>query len=455
MLEKKRINSIKKFLDAGGVFPTNLILSLKGRPNDVRLFKKLGGYQGVDSGILIVKNRYDAFWVIDGQHRLYSYSKSTSNELIPCVVLESISKEVERRFFLEINREQKPIQPDLIWDLEGEANPHTTAGIISNAVRRLNQQPDSLFYDKIYIPMCGSKLGKTVNMAAFCNGIKNGSLANEIIPNGVGIKNPLHDSSSSIMVKRISDVIKRFFETILENSALKDWHKEFLLGNAGIPIVLYLLEPILAHRRRIPSCADLKPYADAICKFLTLDFPNAMDIKKLRLETTGEGIRKALAKNIGIVIRHELGDASFWPTLEESDLVREIVRMERRIGKLIAAKLLQITTSWEKQRVPPGIYANASRKAQADGILFDEALCLGDELEVIKRSDNWEEVFKLHLVGKNGFTSKEEVELAIKYLSMVRNPAQHGRAATLPKNTIAQAELYLERLNVLIPDVLD
>ena len=49
---------------------------------------------------------------------------------------------------LEINREQKPIQPDLIWDLEGQSYPQSIRGVISNIVRKLNfREP---FLDKIY-----------------------------------------------------------------------------------------------------------------------------------------------------------------------------------------------------------------------------------------------------------------------------------------------------------------
>jgi DGQHR domain-containing protein len=178
MLDHHRIKKIQKFLDSGGIFPTNVIVSLRSGENT---FESIGNFKlpnNCDAGILRIKNSYAACWIIDGQHRLYSHARSTSTSLIPCIAFEGISIEDERRFFLEINKEQKPIQPDLIWDLEGLSNPDSYRGIISNIVRTINNREP--FLDKIYIPVKGSKSNKLVSMAAFCNGISNASLTKQI-----------------------------------------------------------------------------------------------------------------------------------------------------------------------------------------------------------------------------------------------------------------------------------
>src|SRR3989344_4105614 len=104
MLEESRINRIKKFLDNGGMFPTNLILSLKGSEKTFKEIKTTEKLNGLQFGTLTIKDSYSACWIIDGQHRLYSFAKSTSNELVSCLAFSSLDVENERRFFLEINR---------------------------------------------------------------------------------------------------------------------------------------------------------------------------------------------------------------------------------------------------------------------------------------------------------------------------------------------------------------
>ena len=151
MLDKSRINKISKFLDSGGIFPTNIILSIKEGEGDGN-FKKIDcpiPMNDSEVGVLTFGPSYNACWIIDGQHRLYSFAKSKSNELVSCLAFNEIDISNERRFFLEINREQRPIQPDLIWDLEGLASPNSPRGIISNIVHTLNKDLEGPFIDKI------------------------------------------------------------------------------------------------------------------------------------------------------------------------------------------------------------------------------------------------------------------------------------------------------------------
>jgi len=450
MLEKSRIKNIRKFIDGGGVFPTNIIISLKRGEHE---FRKVESPQlkDVEVGLLRIYNSYNACWIIDGQHRLYSFSNSTSNCFVPCIAFEDIDISQERSFFLEINREQKPIQPDLLWDLEGQAHPDTPRGIISNIVRKLNfKEP---FADQIYIPLYGSKSGKRINMAAFCNGIVNAGITKRITPNCIGQENPLFIENSRTMVNRISGVIERYFKVII--SSLEDEYKAFVLGNAGVPIMLYLLEPIVARIGRIPSMHDFERYGEAIKEFFEQHFPNVEDIKKLRVETTSEASRRELSKQIGLFIRKYTKDREFWPKMEESEFIKDIIKMERRIGKFIADKLSEITTSWEKQRVPEAIRINAYKKMETDGTDFDENFDLGEELQIIIRKDNWSDVFKSLFINKKGFVDQTELKLAFRYLSKIRNPALHGKSFVPTKEDFDQCRIYLQKLDRIIPEYLD
>lgn len=165
MIEKQRILKIQKFIDESlGIFPTNLVISLKNnndwefQPSQKIRWEFKSMPKEIEAGILTIKNNYGNCWVIDGQHRLYSFANSKSNCLVPCIAFANVNMPKERSFFLEINREQKPIKSDLIWDLDGQADPECNKpnGLISNIVRELNacSKPnhENPFKNKIYIP---------------------------------------------------------------------------------------------------------------------------------------------------------------------------------------------------------------------------------------------------------------------------------------------------------------
>lgn len=454
MLEKSRIKNIQKFLDNGGVFPTNIIIAIKDGELRFDKIDCTNLSKDIEVGTLTIKNSYNACWIIDGQHRLYSFAKSASNALIPCIAFSNTNDLDERGFFISINKKQKPIQPDLLWDLEGEANPNTIDGIVSNIVKKVSfEEP---FTDSIYIPIFGSKAGKSINMAAFCNGIINSKIINRITPNCTGQENPLikdynYEDNHKSIVNRVSRVLGSYFRS-LSLQLTEEHHKRFIFGNAGIPIMLYLLEPIVSKIGRIPSYPDLEDYTKIIAKYFNENYSTPEEINKLKTDTNSEGARRKFTEEIGLFIRKEIRDKTFWPKMEEQDYRLEIAKMERRIGKFIANKLSAITIVWEKQRVPETIYKIAKKRMESEGTDFDEEFDLGDEWEIIKRNDNWDDVFKKVFIIKNGFINKEELDLAFKYLCKIRNPESHYKSTIPAKEELDQANLYLKRLNKIIPE---
>lgn len=446
MLDTSRIKNIKTFLNSGGMFPTNIIISLK---KGDRNYKEMGP-KGV--GTLAIKGSYDACWIIDGQHRLYSFAKSTSNEPVSCIAFDGLDIEKERGFFLEINREQRPIQPDLIWDLEGLSDRNSPRGVISNIVHILNKIESGPFFYKIYIPLYGPKVSQTVNMAAFCNGISNASLTKEIAPNFVGMKNPLTAGKPWTVTKRVADVLSKYFSLLRED--LEKVQQDFVFGNAGVPIMLYLLEPIVAHIKRVPSANDLRSYTRIISRFFKENYSSEGDLKKLKAETNSEGARKNVARGIGLQIRREIKDTVFWPDMEQDEFVDSIKVMERRIANLIATQLSSVMTGWEKKRVPQAIYEKAKQRMEQDGTTFSDNLNLGEEADIILRKDNWEECFRRTFISeRNAFSNEDELRLAFRYLSKIRNPSSHAKPVLPSKEDLIQCDIYLKRFNKVVPEM--
>lgn len=113
VLNQSRINSIRDFIIAGGVFPTSIVLNWTA--TDIRI-------KTTATRLYLSKKRNTA-QIIDGQHRVMGLAaaieKKASIKSMPLPV--SIYDRLKTRdcadIFLAINTEQKPVARSLVFDL--------------------------------------------------------------------------------------------------------------------------------------------------------------------------------------------------------------------------------------------------------------------------------------------------------------------------------------------------
>lgn len=121
LISKSRMKNIGKFLENGGFFPTNIILNFSKKPRfDIR---EKNDATDVHFGNLQLPNTFKSAWVIDGQHRLYSYAgleNLKKSGAVFTLAFEKLTKEKEANLFVEINHEQKSVPKTLLDDLKGE-----------------------------------------------------------------------------------------------------------------------------------------------------------------------------------------------------------------------------------------------------------------------------------------------------------------------------------------------
>lgn len=112
LLDEKKLNDLNNFLKTGqaNLFPNSILINLHNhieQPNKVSY------------GIVEFKYPMESgsFNIIDGQHRVYGYCKSgldlSAQRLIVVGFKDIPDQSNEIRFFLKINRKQKPIDPTL------------------------------------------------------------------------------------------------------------------------------------------------------------------------------------------------------------------------------------------------------------------------------------------------------------------------------------------------------
>ncbi|MFB6187625.1 MAG: DGQHR domain-containing protein, partial [Halobacteriaceae archaeon] len=186
-LSGKKIRDIGRFLDDEdrevNLFPNNIIVSI----NKELQFKETGEGEileeadsGIETGLLSFPKDFQSCWIIDGQHRLYGYAKSDrEDDRIPITAFagNDLDLEEQARVFVDINENQKSVDPNLIWDLHGEIRSETKQGMISRIVKELNS--DGVLQHKIFIPSHGiSKHGK-IKMNTLCGAISRKNLIDE------------------------------------------------------------------------------------------------------------------------------------------------------------------------------------------------------------------------------------------------------------------------------------
>lgn len=110
-LDADRAKAIAEYIDSGhGTIPTSVILSAQPEAE----LKDVGKGKTIE----IVKSP-KAFLILDGQHRVYGFSKAKTKILrIPVVIYNELSRKDESRLFIDINTKQRPVPNELLLDIK-------------------------------------------------------------------------------------------------------------------------------------------------------------------------------------------------------------------------------------------------------------------------------------------------------------------------------------------------
>lgn len=109
-LDEKRAMEIANYIDSGlGTIPNSIVLSAQPDAN----LKIVGKGKTLE-----FSDVPGAFLILDGQHRVYGFSKAKTHLRVPVVVYNGLSRRDESRLFIDINTKQKPVPPQLLLDIK-------------------------------------------------------------------------------------------------------------------------------------------------------------------------------------------------------------------------------------------------------------------------------------------------------------------------------------------------
>ena len=471
IIDKERLLKIAKYIEGGGRFPNNIIISFR---EDLKVkFHKIKGpnysatdwpYLGISYGILEFPKDYRSCWIIDGQHRLYAFVNLKENFYfnMPITAFESLNLKEQRKFFLDINKNQKPVNPDLLWDLSGDV-PNEKEGIISNIAKFLNTERESPLFYKIYYPSTGIK-DKTdkIKISAICIAIKKRRVIEEFTSQN--IKNPLYRKDYDDCVKKIGISLLNYFD-ILRSNFPNNWElksKGFILTNGGISVMIGLFEKILSRimqkTNKEPDKEDFKFYITPL-KAILESLDNA-SLKNLRLRCTSEGGKTEVLNEFILKIRSETKDDLFGGEIQTTYFKEEFKTLEKKLKEVIKKVLYNPKSkNWFKDAVDEAIYGRAIKIMKKNGITDMDKIhlqiTLGDCFFIMRKHENLFYPIFINESQAFSFNNKTILEGAFSTISTMRATLEaHYTGAEIKSGDEEVLRIYLEKMNKCLDEVL-
>ena len=287
ILAGNRLNDAKRFIDKGGFFPNNIIIAFERKPQfrEETTIDLPNWPEWMTLGQLIFPESYTSCWVIDGQHRLYALGQMQRNPKLQKVAVfafEQISVPRQARYFIEINKEQKSVPEDLIWDLEREMSPETPRGRVATCVSLLNESP--ALKDMIYLPLSGEKKRNQLKMSGVCNDLNDSKLLQErtVYMNQVQYNPLAHRVNNEAIPRRAADALSAFLSEAKRQADPAVW-TQFFVKPGGVYISFYVYEQIIIKFGNIPTQQQLQELVTAFILALSELAPTPDSLRKLRI----------------------------------------------------------------------------------------------------------------------------------------------------------------------------
>ena len=274
MINKNRVRQIEQFIRAGGFFPGSIIVNFTKpfvRENKLCDKTTLQGLQdGAEPVAVTLPPYYGCAWIIDGQHRLYGFADVDEKytAMLPVIAFVNESPHTQAKVFVDINKNQKAVPPDLLWDLyedlyaESEDARERQLWMISCIAKLLNNADYSPFWGSIKIPKDDNP--GNLSLYSVCNAINRFGLVN---PKEELLFHEDFDHTVDFAARRIAAFFAVFQDALPEDWAAGDDH--YLKTKASLPVLFGILRDVIAANLQRPKeLDDVTRFAEVCQQFL-------------------------------------------------------------------------------------------------------------------------------------------------------------------------------------------
>lgn len=416
MIQKKRLKEISEeyIQKKKRMFPNSIVVALDDNcwyfePISKKFISstEVDLPRWLDIGKLTLKNNYRSCWIIDGQHRLYSYAHTTVPGLLAISAFAEIDQDMQANYFLDINREAKPVDRNLLWDLTGSLSPDSTKGIISNAVKALYRVKNGFFENNIKIPSMGRGKFSFNNL---CVSIEKNNLAeNELGLRYEKFKNPFRDKDHKIFVGNLSNGLNQYFTLFYKGLSEEKRNKLFSDGFVSVMIEFFKL--LVTHLNKRPSKDDEKKFFRTIWEFI--EHYDDEEVKKMIKLLTSEANKKDFRNDLIRILRENY-DPEFATGIvkEEPSLAEKIGDLEYGLNEFVNSILEKnIGPDWINKYLTDGAQRKKclkkSKRLNRPPWEFLNFLTTIDT--IILNNSLWGRFFKKIFISEDYFSSKNEL----------------------------------------------
>jgi len=148
LLSDKKLNDIANFYDS----KENKVPHLIG---SIIVSLDIDTNNPVRHGTIYLPKKHNSISIVDGQHRLYAFTRTENKDLLDTTefivtgfksIDSSENIEKQARIFIDINKNQKPVHKDLLFDVSYRLlKDRSSAAIASEILNRMNDKQSSIF----------------------------------------------------------------------------------------------------------------------------------------------------------------------------------------------------------------------------------------------------------------------------------------------------------------------
>ena len=399
LINPAKLNKIATYIRKGKSFANNIIVAIPEDIANSTSFKKESELQSVDFGELTIPKTYRSLWIIDGQHRLYGYSgvkgPLSPKDVLQVAAIENVNIEEQRELFIKINKEQSPVQTDLLWDLYSTAEPdNEKTGVLSRLAKHLDTLQQ--FHGKIYYPLrAPKKTREQISISKVCNAIEDARLTKGTVKGNR--PNPFYDNDPEKKIKKVAKGIDEFYRIVDglfgSDPTSSNFYSRVCFNGAGVHIMFNLYSTLISvSAGTSESVKDTcEGYAVLLHEFILENFKEKKQIDEfLRGSNSKEGKKERtdyLCEGINLKISAKGLSLEKLPVSRKAEENR-VLGIEKNLRAIVNSVMLKTDPNWLKTRTPPGLFMRLKERTKGEDLALNELLTLGESIEIILRNDN-------------------------------------------------------------------
>ncbi|MGC8483847.1 MAG: DGQHR domain-containing protein, partial [Thermodesulfobium sp.] len=399
-------------------------------------------------GTLKIDSKLRSLWVVDGQHRIYSYAQVKKgniprNPSIPATIITNKSEKEQGSIFISINTNQTALSEDYKWDLYTIYDAKEKEKVAALTARHLNELNN--FKGLIYIPSLNvkrkrgmipiSKIARTVfeqNKLFYAK-------FNNNKPNSLYKDDDTPDNNANRIAKFIDDSLSKIKTRNVQLF-------KFFRDSTGVQIFIKMLFDYVLFYSQNPD--DFDQYTNCLCDYVTKSglFSTDEKIKEREKNLNSREQKNALISQLVNGINEQIEQEGLNLTrlpIKESRSVPAF--LEKNLRNFVKNALSESDDDWFTKRIPTDIRTKLIGKNNSvpPENTWDN-IDLGSVIKIILMDKNWSEIFeKKFITTGSQFKSKSELDRVLTDFKNIRDAISHGRSIEKIENKYGEIAMQL------------